>query len=121
MNSYIPQQATFFYRGKWSQEMDTLLLSTLITLRSGREWDALNLSHEMLNNVCAVLNPPFGAFLSTVDVSDRLKHLNDRYRRFKKVVRTPRVQWNQVDKVVTADDHTWKQIIEVRKNHCSIL
>ena len=72
---------------------------------------------EVINNVRAVLNHPFGAALSTEDVSERCKHLKARYRLFKKVVATHGVLWNQDARVVTAEDQAWKLIIEVRGNH----
>ena len=93
--------------------MDTLLLSTLITLRSGREWKSGKLPNEVINNVRAVVNHPFGAELSSDDISARVQQLRGRYLLFKKVVGTHGVQWNMLDRVVAAEDSTWKIIIEV--------
>ncbi|KAG6431439.1 hypothetical protein SASPL_109518 [Salvia splendens] len=68
----------FFYRGKWTQEMDAMLLSTLITLRTGREWEDGNVPAEVLRNVRDVINHPFGLDLTTDDISVRVKLLKAR-------------------------------------------
>ncbi|KAG6387389.1 hypothetical protein SASPL_152576 [Salvia splendens] len=112
MNFHIPQQATFFYRGKWNQEMDSQLLLTLINLRSDHDWEDGNVPDEVLNNVRAMINHPFGAELSSDDISARVKMLEARYSLFKKVVGTNGVQWNMEERVVIADELTWKIILE---------
>ena len=92
--------------------MDTLLLSTLISLKNGREWEDANVSAEVLCNVRGVINSPFGADLTSEDIALRVKQLKDRYITFKKVVATNEVYWNMKDKVV-ADESTWKIIFQV--------
>ena len=114
MSLIIPPQEVFFYRGKWTQEMDAMLLSTLITLRNGRQWEDANVPDDVLRNVCAVINHPFGVELTTDDLSVRVKLLKARYRRFKKLVQSDGVQWNTEDRLVIASDSTWKLIFQVR-------
>lgn len=97
--------------------MDAMLLSTLITLRSGRQWDDVNLPDEVLRNVRAVLNHPFGADQTTDEISIRVRLLKDRYIRFKKLVKTGGVQWNPQDWFVSAADSTWKAIFQVSDIH----
>ncbi|KAG6434542.1 hypothetical protein SASPL_106180 [Salvia splendens] len=92
--------------------MDTLLLSTLINLRNGREWEDAHVPEKGLCNVCGVINHPFGADLSSEEISVRVKVLKARYIMFKKVVATNGVPWNMEDKVVVADDTTWKAIFQ---------
>ncbi|KAG6382509.1 hypothetical protein SASPL_157821 [Salvia splendens] len=112
MSLKIPPQAMFFYRGKWTQEMDAMLLSTLITLRTGREWEDGNVPAEVLRNVRDVINHPFGLDLTTDDISVRVKLLKARFVRFKKLVKTNGVQWNTQDRIVAAMDETWKFIFK---------
>lgn len=113
MNFKIPPQEMFFYRGKWTKEMDAMLLSTLITLRRGQEWEDANVPDEVLGNVRVVLNHPFGVDLTTNDIAVRLKLLKARYRQFKKLVNTGGVQWIPQDRVVSAADSTWKLVFQV--------
>ncbi|KAG6423913.1 hypothetical protein SASPL_114321 [Salvia splendens] len=102
----------FFYRGKWTQEMDAMLLSTLITLRSGRQWEDANLPDEVLRNVRDVIKHPFGVDLTPDDIAVRVKLLKGRYMCFKKLVKTDGVHWNPQDKIVSASDATWKLIFK---------
>ncbi|KAG6396508.1 hypothetical protein SASPL_142659 [Salvia splendens] len=78
MSFKIPPQAMFFYRGKWTQEMDAMLLSTLITLRTGREWEDGKVPDAVLRNVRDVINHPFGLDLTTDDIAVRVKLLKAR-------------------------------------------
>ncbi|KAG6437955.1 hypothetical protein SASPL_102886 [Salvia splendens] len=102
MNFPIPQQAAFFYRGKWNREMDTLLLSTMVNMRGGWEWDDDCGTDEVLRGV---INPPFGAKLSTEDISIRVKLLKTRYMTFKKAY------WNMKDKVVVATSRHERDVL----------
>ncbi|KAG6406155.1 hypothetical protein SASPL_133754 [Salvia splendens] len=102
----------FFYRGKWAQEMDAMLLSTLITLRNEREWEDANVPDEVLRNVRDVINHPFGVDLATDDIAVRVKLLKARYMCFKKLVKTHGVQWNTQDRIVSASDATCKFIFK---------
>ncbi|KAG6429296.1 hypothetical protein SASPL_107344 [Salvia splendens] len=112
MSFKIPPQAMFFYRGKWTQEMDAMLISTLITLRTGREWEDGKVPDAVLRNVRDVINHPFGLDLTTDDIAVRVKLLKARYVRFKKLVKTNGVQWNTQDRIVSASDATWKFIFK---------
>lgn len=62
--------------------MDTLLLSTLITMRRGREWEDANVLDEVHRNVRGVINHPFGAELSSDEISVRVKLWKARYITF---------------------------------------
>lgn len=93
--------------------MDSMLLSTLITLRSGREWDDANVPEDVLRNVRSVINLPFGVELTTEDISVRIALLKARYHRFKKLVKTDGVQWNVDEHFVSAADSTWKLLFQV--------
>ncbi|KAG6418954.1 hypothetical protein SASPL_121161 [Salvia splendens] len=61
MNPQIPTHATFFYREKWNATMDTLLLSTVIKLRTGRRLNDDYLTDTVLNEACKT-NPLAGAY-----------------------------------------------------------
>ncbi|KAG6416705.1 hypothetical protein SASPL_124141 [Salvia splendens] len=112
MNFIIPPQAVFFYKGKWTTEMDAMLLSTLITLRRGREWEDGNVPEDVLRNVRDVIMHPFGMDLTTDDIAGRVKLLKARYISFKKLVKTNGVQWNPQHRIVVASDSTWNFIFK---------
>ena len=67
---------------------------------------------EVLRSVRGVINPPFGADLTSEDIALRVRQLNGRYITYKKVVATNGVYWNMKDKVVVADESTWKLIFQ---------
>ncbi|KAG6424549.1 hypothetical protein SASPL_114967 [Salvia splendens] len=83
MNPQIPPQATFFYRGKWTATMDTLLLSTVIKLRAGSSSNDDSVTDAALNEAC---------------------------KTFKEVVSTSGVRWDLDEKLIVADGATWKFI-----------
>ncbi|KAG6418783.1 hypothetical protein SASPL_120988 [Salvia splendens] len=112
MNFIIPPQAVFFYKGKRTPEMDAMLLSTLITLRRGREWEDGNVPEDVLRNVRDVIMHPFGMDLTTDDIAGRVKLLKARYISFKKLVKTNGVQWNPQHRIVVASDSTWNFIFK---------
>ncbi|KAL1560097.1 hypothetical protein AAHA92_10358 [Salvia divinorum] len=113
MNSHIPEQSTFFYRGKWIREMDTLLLSTMIKMKNDRGWNGASVPYEVFHNVRKVINPRFGVALTCEDLAIRLKLLEARYNTFKYVVATHGVrQWRIHLRIVAADDSTWKLIFQ---------
>ncbi|KAG6403669.1 hypothetical protein SASPL_135897 [Salvia splendens] len=110
MNQNIPPQAIFFYRGKWTGAMDTLLLSTMIKLRIGSRSKDDSVTDAMLNEACEVINLRFAAELTCADVVSRLELLWVRYQTFNEVISTPGVRWDLDEKLIVADDTTWKLI-----------
>ncbi|KAG6424964.1 hypothetical protein SASPL_115387 [Salvia splendens] len=117
MNQNIPPQAIFFYRGKWTGAMDTLLLSTLIKLRIGSRSNDDSVTDAMLNKACEVINIRFAAELTCADVVSRLELLRVRYQTFNEVISTPGVRWDLDEKLIVADDATWKLIFRPLDHH----
>ncbi|XP_047957239.1 uncharacterized protein LOC125202809 isoform X3 [Salvia hispanica] len=76
--------------------------------RRGREWHDDCATDEVLRILRGVINPPFGANLSTDDIAVRVKVMKARYLTFKKVTRTNGAYWNMKEKMVEADASTWK-------------
>ncbi|KAL1534100.1 hypothetical protein AAHA92_31499 [Salvia divinorum] len=112
MNFHIPKQAMFFYRGKWIQEIDSLLVSTLIEKKNDHRWDDASVPDYVLREVRKVINSRFGSELTCGDLVVRLKLLKHRYNTFKDVVATHGVHWNFIDKLIIANESTWKLIFE---------
>ncbi|XP_047957237.1 uncharacterized protein LOC125202809 isoform X1 [Salvia hispanica] len=80
--------------------------------RRGREWHDDCATDEVLRILRGVINPPFGANLSTDDIAVRVKVMKARYLTFKKVTRTNGAYWNMKEKMVEADASTWKVIFQ---------
>ncbi|KAG6388650.1 hypothetical protein SASPL_150082 [Salvia splendens] len=82
--------------------MDTLLLSIVIKLRTGSRSNDDYLTDTVLNEACKVITCP--------DTVSRLELLRVRHQTFNEVVNTPRVCWDLDEKLIVADDETWKFI-----------
>ena len=88
MDFEVPQQDMFFYRGKWTREMDVMLLSTLISLRRDRTRENGNVPDDVLRSLCSIMKPPFGADLTSEEISICVQLLRARHKRFKKLIQT---------------------------------
>lgn len=64
MTLAIPDQATFFYRGKWMANVDNLLLSNLIRLRGVRPWEVNHIPDSILGEAAAAINVEVAANLT---------------------------------------------------------
>ncbi|KAG6430007.1 hypothetical protein SASPL_108066 [Salvia splendens] len=114
MFSRIPAQASFFYSGKWIQEMDYVLLTTLIEMRNGIGRDDAAFPNYMIRLCVKLINRRFGCELSCSDVNTRLMVLKQRYETFKVLVATHGVRWEQADKIVVANEEVWRGVLMVR-------
>ncbi|KAG6391244.1 hypothetical protein SASPL_148997 [Salvia splendens] len=110
MNPLIPNQATFFYRGKWNAAMDTVLLSILIKRRTSIAATDDSVADTVLNEACKVINNRFATSINCADVVSRLELLRLRHKTFNEVVRIPGVRWAHDEKRIIADEETWKFI-----------
>ncbi|KAG6400976.1 hypothetical protein SASPL_137821 [Salvia splendens] len=108
MNPLIPTQETFFYRGKWNASMDKLLLSTMIKLKTIFSSTDDSVSPSVLNEACKVINLRFEPTITCADVVSRLELLRVRHKTFDEVVSTPGVRWDLDEKIIIADEETWK-------------
>ncbi|KAG6399623.1 hypothetical protein SASPL_141104 [Salvia splendens] len=107
MNPQIPTQATFFYQGKLNAAMDTLLLSTMIKLRTVSRSNDDTMSDMVLNKARKVIKLRFGSEITCADIVIRLELLRVRYQTFNDIVGTPGVRWNLDEKIIVADEATW--------------
>ncbi|KAG6434675.1 hypothetical protein SASPL_106315 [Salvia splendens] len=110
MNTRIPNQATFFYKGKWNASMDTLLLATVSKMRTSIASTDDMVSDSVLHEACKVINQHFGNAITCADVVSRLELLRVRHKTFNEILSTPGVRWDLDEKHIVADDETWKII-----------
>ncbi|KAG6421808.1 hypothetical protein SASPL_118365 [Salvia splendens] len=114
-NSQIPAQASFFCSGKWIQEMDYVLLTTLIEKRIGHGWDDASVPNYVLRFCVKLINRRFGSELTCSDITTRLMLLKQRYDTFKALVATTGVRWEYVDKIIVANEAVWKGVLIVEE------
>ncbi|KAG6399802.1 hypothetical protein SASPL_141287 [Salvia splendens] len=113
MNPYIPSQATFFYRGKWNEPMDTLLFSTMIKLHKVRHSNDESVPDAVLDEARTVFNLRFGSEITCADIMICVELLKVRFHTIKEVVATPGVCWDLDKRITVADDQTWKFIFRL--------
>ncbi|KAL1553428.1 hypothetical protein AAHA92_14107 [Salvia divinorum] len=92
--------------------MDTMLLSNVLKLSKGWRSNEVTVGKTVLVEVCKVINDHFRSELTCGDLAIRLELLKVRYNTFKEVVATPGVQWDLDEKMILADDSTWKFIFQ---------
>ncbi|KAG6406518.1 hypothetical protein SASPL_134122 [Salvia splendens] len=90
--------------------MDTLLLSTVITLRNSSASCDDGVTNSVLNEACKVINLRFPTAITCADIVSRLELLRVRLQTFNEVVSTPGVRWDLDEKWFVADNESWKFI-----------
>ncbi|KAL1568461.1 hypothetical protein AAHA92_00076 [Salvia divinorum] len=90
--------------------MDTLLLSTMTRLHNVQCLNDESVSDAVLDEARTGINLYFGSEITCADIVIRLELLKVRYNTFKEVVATPGVLWDLDEKIIIADDLTWKFI-----------
>ncbi|KAG6407498.1 hypothetical protein SASPL_130489 [Salvia splendens] len=111
----IPQQAEFFYKGKWSPACDDALVDCLIMLKEERDvsttvypaWFLLTASDWIKNKVSVVF--------SEFELKDRIDMLRKRYYTFKAVLRLRGAYWNPQMKAVVAPQESWDNMLKMNE------
>ncbi|KAG6427958.1 hypothetical protein SASPL_112206 [Salvia splendens] len=111
----IPQQAEFFYKGKWSPACDDALVDCLIMLKEERGvsttvypvWFLLTASDWIKNKVSVVF--------SEFELKDRIDMLRKRYYTFKAVLRLRGAYWNPQMKAVVAPQDSWDNMLKMNE------
>ncbi|KAG6397763.1 hypothetical protein SASPL_144224 [Salvia splendens] len=87
-----------------------ILLSIMIELHTVSLSNDDFMTNTVLNEAGMVINLCFGSEITCVDIVILLELLRVRYQTFKGVVGTTGVRWDLDDKIIVADDPTWKFI-----------
>lgn len=103
----------FFYKGKWTANVDNLLLSNVIRMRGVHPWEGNNIPDAVIAEAATSINQAIGGEFTITDLNIRLKVLEECFTTFNKVVATAGVHWNMPDKIIEADDEVWKTIFQV--------
>ena len=86
MPPYIPLQASFFYKGKWTPKLDSMLVTTIVSIRRSHSWEGNEVPTWVLAKVERVFMGEPGAPMTAIDLSLRLKVFEHRYATFKAIV-----------------------------------
>ncbi|KAG6415855.1 hypothetical protein SASPL_123274 [Salvia splendens] len=81
----IPSQDVFFYKSKWTSEIDSLMLSLIIQSKNVGKWDGSVMPYDLLEHVTGALTADTGISYTCRDVYERFRFFEHRYRAFKMV------------------------------------
>ncbi|KAL1545563.1 hypothetical protein AAHA92_22272 [Salvia divinorum] len=108
----IPQQSSFLYEGKWSPEIDIILVDTIISLKRETRWTLHEFPSWFLLTAVQEIEINIGVLFSEVDLCDRLEVLRVRYRTFKEVLGHCGAYWDMPSKCVIANNALWGKIFK---------
>ncbi|KAL1563579.1 hypothetical protein AAHA92_06029 [Salvia divinorum] len=114
MNPCIPPQEAFFYNGKWSQQLDRLLLSTVLRIKGRQPWAGNAVPESVMYEAMkSIIKEGDASEICINDIKVRLDELKARYTTFNELVATRGVQWDHDSNVVIADDEiVWRKILK---------
>ncbi|KAG6427637.1 hypothetical protein SASPL_111883 [Salvia splendens] len=108
----IPPQDLFFFKGKWSVELDDQLIATLVGMKEELREEWPSIPNEVLVVASMKVDAVSSIKLSIEELKDRVQFLATRYETFHAVVSTPGVLWYPNLKVVDAVDSVWVQLMK---------
>ncbi|XP_057778019.1 uncharacterized protein LOC130996745 [Salvia miltiorrhiza] len=111
--SKINSQNYYFYNiGRWSEDLDTELLTHFVSMKSECHIVPPHKSPHaklcVVNSINQNNYPP----ISLADVDDRLAFLEKRYKTFNKINQRSDTNWDTGRKVVSAAEPVWKKILK---------
>lgn len=109
----IPPQAIFFFKGKWSVELDNQLLSELVRVKEEQGEIHSGLADEALIDARAKVEAVAAIKFNIDELQARVHFLASRYEIFHVLVSTPGVCWYPNLKVVDAADIVWGKVMQV--------
>lgn len=112
--SQIPHQHYFFYRGKWTAEMDSFLLSMLTYDKKRAAWVNNEIPSVLMQVIELEMKKKLCVAITMDEILQKKKALENRYWTFKQVVRVKGMHWDmQQHRVSTYEDSLWGKIFEV--------
>ncbi|KAL1544477.1 hypothetical protein AAHA92_21323 [Salvia divinorum] len=111
----IPGQEFFFYKGNWTSEVDSLMLSIITKSKSAAEWDGSVIPLDLLEQVASVIMAELGLTFTWRELYECFQFFEHRYRAFKLVLDTDRVSWNFNTNLIFGAELIWENLIQMNK------
>ncbi|KAG6421997.1 hypothetical protein SASPL_118558 [Salvia splendens] len=108
----IPPQAIFFFKGKWSVELDNQLLCELVRVKEEHGDLHSGLPDEALVAARVKVEAMAANKFSVDELHTRVHFLASRYKTFHMLVSTPGVWWYPNMNVVDAADTVWRKVMK---------
>ncbi|KAL1558481.1 hypothetical protein AAHA92_08940 [Salvia divinorum] len=100
----FPLRYMFFYKGKWTPEMDTILVDTLLRLKGETGWILEEFPSYFLLIAGKEIEEKEHMLLYDIELSNRVEALHTRYRTFKDLWRVRGAYWDFRTKSVIAPE-----------------
>ncbi|KAG6394994.1 hypothetical protein SASPL_145585 [Salvia splendens] len=107
MGSNIPRQETFFYKAKWSAEVDSVLLSVIVWAKNMGRWSGSVIPIAILQEVIESIQSETGVSFSWLELYERYQFLEQCFHAFKLVWQTRGVYWNMQSNMVISPNSAW--------------
>ena len=98
---------------RWTEEMDRCLGKILVEqVRNGHKIDN-NLQREAYDRAVLALNEKFGPNLSKEHIRNRLRTWKKQYGILKELLSNPGFKWDEMRKMIVANDSVWDYYVKV--------
>ncbi|KAL1563323.1 hypothetical protein AAHA92_05805 [Salvia divinorum] len=106
----FPPQYMFFYKGKWTPEMDTILVDTLLRLKGETSWILEEFPSYFLLTAAKEIEEKEHVLLYEIELSNRVEALHTRYLAFKDLLAQKGAYWDFRTKSVIAPEAAWEKM-----------
>ncbi|KAG6430590.1 hypothetical protein SASPL_108660 [Salvia splendens] len=106
-----PQEFFFFFTGKWSTELDDVLLASAVRKKENLLVEGPGVPESVISMAGVKIHADFGVMITQSEM-ERVQLLETCFRMLKAVVATPGVAWVPKTKDVNTEDRVWIQIFE---------
>lgn len=116
-SSDLPLQSSFLYRGKWSHEIDSIILDTLLRLKKEYACEGSVFPSHFIFEAQSLVEHNFGLIFEWWELVDRIHFLEQRYTTFNQLIHLEGTLWNEETNEVIVSGNTWANHLPV----CSLL
>ncbi|KAG6434006.1 hypothetical protein SASPL_105625 [Salvia splendens] len=112
MSENIPAQSSFLYDSRWTQEIDSVVLGTLVRLKRASGCDGTLFPSHFLVETKIAIETKFGNAFEWFDLVDRLHFLEKRYKTFNEIQRLEGTSWDASTNTVIVRAPNWDEALE---------
>ncbi|KAG6397692.1 hypothetical protein SASPL_143862 [Salvia splendens] len=117
MPDNIPTQSSFLYDSRWTQEIDSVVLGTLVRLKHASGCDGTLFPSHFLVETKLAIETKFGNAFEWFDLVDRLHFLEKPYKTFNEIQRLEGTSWDECNEKGYSyherGDPAYKQLYEL--------
>ncbi|XP_042067473.1 uncharacterized protein LOC121810814 [Salvia splendens] len=112
MANNIPPQDSFLYKGRWTAEVDSVMLSVIIREKRANNWSGTVIPIPVLEEAVATISLETGVSFTWRELYERFQFMEKRYHAFNLVTRTRGVSWYVHSNTIIGPEPTWKALFQ---------